>query len=71
MTDRYLSRAESAQYLTDRGLITAKTTLQKLVTTGGGPKYHRFGHRAVYLQADLDEWAERKLSAPRLSSSAS
>ncbi len=67
---KYLERPEAAQYLTDHlGLRVSKTTLQKWVTTGGGPAYRRFGKRAVYLIQDLNEWAERKLSAPRLSSS--
>ncbi len=38
MQNKFLSRAEAAQYLTEqRGLKTARTTLQKWVTTGGGP----------------------------------
>jgi hypothetical protein len=69
MNQRYLNRAEAAQYLTERGLTTAKTTLQKWVTTGGGPTYRRFGHRAVYLPTDLDQWAAEKITAPRKSSS--
>lgn len=69
MEKRFLSREEAAQYLTERGLKTAKGTLQKWVTTGGGPAYRRFGKRAVYLVEELNEWAERKLTAPRLSSS--
>lgn len=69
---RYINREQAAQYLTDNlGLQVSKNTLQKWVTTGGGPAYRRFGKRAVYLEQDLNEWAERKLSAPRLSSSAS
>lgn len=62
--DRFLDRAEAADYLTERGLKISKTTLQKLVTVGGGPVYRRFGHRAVYLTIDLDVWAEEKLSSP-------
>lgn len=69
-TTRFLERPEAAQYLTEqRGLKVSKNTLQKWATTGGGPAYRRFGKRAVYLIEDLNEWAERKLSAPRLSSS--
>ena len=69
MTDRYLSRAETADYLKSRGLPTAKTTLQKYATVGGGPRYRRFGNRAVYLQSDLDAWIDSKLSAPMESTS--
>ena len=66
---RYLNRAEAAQYVTALGLPVAKTTLQKMVTTGGGPAYRRFGHRAVYLPTDLDTWVFEKMSTPRCSSS--
>lgn len=72
MEHRYINRAEAAQYLTEQwGLRTSKNTLQKWVTTGGGPIYRRFGMRAVYRCQDLDAWAEAKLSAPRTSSSVS
>jgi hypothetical protein len=71
MEARYLSRAEAADYLTSHGLRTSKNTLQKWVTTGGGPAYRRFGKLAVYLPQDLDAWAHEKLSAPRHSSSCS
>lgn len=68
--NRFLTRAEAAQYLTEqRGLPTAKTTLQKWVTTGCGPVHRRFGKYAVYAVPDLDAWADKKLTAPRASSS--
>ncbi|KQZ29153.1 hypothetical protein ASD50_18350 [Mesorhizobium sp. Root552] len=70
MTDTYLDRRQAAEYLTrERGLRVSWTTLQKWATTGGGPRYRRFGLRAVYLTDDLDAWAEAKLSAPRHSTS--
>lgn len=69
MQDKYLDRAEAAEYLTSRGLRISKTTLQKFATIGGGPEYQRFGHRSVYTAAGLDAWAQRKLSAPRASTS--
>lgn len=68
MENRYLDRTEAAEYLTARGLRVSKNTLQKWGSVGGGPVYRRFGLRCVYLQADLDAWAEAKLSAPRCSS---
>lgn len=69
MSDRYLSRPEAADYVVARGLPCTKTTLQKFATVGGGPTYQKFGHRAVYLAADLDAWITSKLSAPRHSTS--
>ena len=70
-TKRFINRAEAADYLTGQGLPVAKTTLQKLVTVGGGPAFRRFGKYAVYSTDDLDAWAQEKLSAPRHSASAS
>ena len=66
-TETFLDRREAADYLTARGLRVSKNTLQKMVTTGGGPVYRRFGLRAVYTRADLDAWASDKLTAPRCS----
>jgi hypothetical protein len=65
----YKDRREAADYLTKRGFKTTWSTLQKYGTTGGGPQYQLFGNRAVYLEQDLDSWAESKLSAPRFSTS--
>lgn len=70
METQYLERTAAAEYLTARGLRVSKNTLQKWVTTGGGPAYRRFGLRAVYTHADLNAWAEAKLSAPRYSTAA-
>lgn len=69
MEERYYNRAEAAEYLSHQGLRVSKNTLQKWATTGGGPAYRRFGRMAVYLPADLDAWAEKKLSTPRHSTS--
>ena len=65
----YLTRPEAAAYLTARGLIVSKSTLQKWATIGGGPVYRRFGIRALYRPVDLEEWAEAKLGLPRRSTS--
>jgi hypothetical protein len=69
MLKRYLTRPEAACYLTERGLLVTKNTLQKFATTGGGPEYAIFGNRALYTPETLDSWAEARLSAPRRSTS--
>jgi len=69
MNERYLNRSEAADYLTQQGLTVARGTLQKLVSVGGGPTYHKFGRRAVYRQEDLIAWAQARMSAPRRSTS--
>ena len=65
----YLLRPEAAKFLTERGFPTAKNTLQKMATTGGGPVYRIWGNRALYTGGDLLNWAEAKLSPPRRSTS--
>jgi hypothetical protein len=61
MQEHYKSRAEAAAYLEDRGLPYSPNTLQKLATTGGGPRYALWGNKAVYLPSDLDAWITTKL----------
>jgi hypothetical protein len=69
MLKRYLTRQEAASYLSERGLLVTKNTLQKLATIGGGPAYSIFGNRALYTAEGLESWAEARLSAPRKSTS--
>lgn len=57
---KYLTRSEAAQYLTERGARTAKGTLQKLASVGGGPVYRVFGRNALYRPEDLDAWVDSK-----------
>jgi hypothetical protein len=65
----FLSRAEAAEYVRSHGLPLARGTLQKYATTGGGPRYHKFGQRCVYRREDLDAWMATKLGRPVTSSS--
>ncbi|TIR21787.1 MAG: DNA-binding protein [Mesorhizobium sp.] len=68
-TQTFRDRREAARLLTERGLKTSWKTLQKLATVGGGPEYRIFGNRAVYTDDALDAYVEKKLSAPRYSTS--
>ena len=70
LNKEFLNREEAAQYVRDHGLPLSRNTLQKYATVGGGPRYHRFGHRAVYRREYLDEWIEEKLGEPAASTSA-
>ena len=65
----FLSRAEAAEYVQSHGLPLARGTLQKYATTGGGPRYHKFGQRCVYRREDLDAWMATKFGRPVTSSS--
>ena len=67
MQKPYLTRQEAADYLSERGLLIAKNTLQRYATTGGGPEYCIFGNRALYTPEVLDRWvarAARKVKLP-------
>lgn len=69
MHKHYLTRQEAASYLSGRGLLVSKNTLQKFATVGGGPEYSIFGNRALYTPQNLDGWAELRLTASRKSTS--
>jgi hypothetical protein len=66
----YLRRRAAAEYLREqRGIPCSEKTLAKLACIGGGPIYRRFGRIPLYLIADLDAYAEAKLSKPIRSTS--
>ena len=63
METQFLSRKQAAAYLARKGLSRSEKTLAKYATTGGGPKFRKFGTRqVVYSIADLDYWIEEQLS---------
>jgi hypothetical protein len=66
----YLRRRAAAEYLREeRGIPCSEKTLAKFACIGGGPIYRRFGRIPLYLIADLDAYAEAKLSKPIRSTS--
>jgi hypothetical protein len=69
MFKQYMTRLEAASYLSERGLLVSKNTLQKFATIGGGPEYSIFGNRALYTPQSLDGWAEARLTTSRKSTS--
>ncbi len=64
-SERRLSRAEAAAFLTERGYQVAYATLNKYATVGGGPIFESFGRRPLYRPSDLLAWVASKTSAPR------
>jgi hypothetical protein len=50
---RFLDRREAAAFLTERGYPTARTTLAKLFSIGGGPPVQHFGRKPLYAPRDL------------------
>lgn len=65
----FLTRIQSAEYLTALGFPTTKKTLDKFASIGGGPQFHKFGARVLYRPVDLLNWANHRLSGPMASTS--
>jgi hypothetical protein len=65
--DALLTRRQTATALTEAGFPTSYATLNTMATRGTGPRYYRFGPRALHRWSDALAWAQAKLSAPRSS----
>ena len=62
---KFLNKKEASLYLSNElGLTISDKTLSKYITTGGGPKYFKFGCRVVYTIDSLNDWVNSKLSKP-------
>ena len=62
-TPRRMRRVNASEYLRQmHGLSFAPSTLAKMAVVGGGPAYRKAGNVPLYDPADLDAWAEAKLS---------
>jgi hypothetical protein len=67
---RNLRRVEASEYLRDTyGIPCAPATLAKMVSIGGGPRYHKVNRSPLYPVAELDAWAQHRLGLLRSSSS--
>lgn len=60
----YLRRAEAAKYLQERYGAYTVDTLAKLACVGGGPRFQKLGPYPLYTPADLEAWAQSRLSKP-------
>jgi hypothetical protein len=69
MTDNTpMRRAEAAAYIRETyRLPCADRYLAKLAVTGGGPAFRKASRWPIYDVADLDEWAQSRIS-PRVHS---
>ena len=68
MTTTFFNRCEASDYLLKRyGLRAKPATLAKYATIGGGPPFRLAGRFPVYDPADLDSWAQKRVS-PRVHS---
>ena len=68
--DALLTRDLAAAALTEVGYPVKSKTLATKATRGGGPPYRLFGTRPLYRWGDALNWAQGRLSAPRLNTSA-
>lgn len=67
--DTLLTRAATAEALTNEGYPTSPATLATKATRGGGPRYRLFGRRPIYRWGDALAWARCRLSEPVSSTS--
>lgn len=60
-----LRRKDVPAYLAEKhGIDIAYATLEKLAVNGGGPPMQYNGRIPLYAKADIDQWAEARLSKP-------
>lgn len=65
-----LRRDEASEYLRDTyNIRCAPATLAKMVSAGGGPRYHKVNRSPLYPVAELDIWARKQLGPLHSSSS--
>jgi hypothetical protein len=71
MTERLLTTAEAAAWLSDRGVSRTLKTLEALRVRGGkmAPPFRRVGRSVRYAEGDLTEWLQEVTSAPIRSTS--
>jgi hypothetical protein len=69
-TIRRFRRSAASEYLhTQFGVSLRPSTLAKLATIGGGPRFEHFGRWPLYRQDELDGWAQTRLSPLKSSTS--
>lgn len=57
-----LGRPAASEYLRHaHGVEIKPTTLAKLASTGGGPKFYKFGRSVLYDRDFLDDWVRSRL----------
>lgn len=67
---RHLRRAEASAYLKEKwGIDRKPSTLAKIASLGGGPKFLHAGRFPLYPEDELDSWAQSILSPLKASTS--
>lgn len=62
--DRLIRRRDAANYLQAKYGFGTEKTLAKYAVTGEGPIYRIAGRFPLYNPADLDSWAQARISKP-------
>jgi len=62
--NEFLSRKDTAIYLTNAGISISKTTLARMAMNGEGPKYIILRQKAYYKPEWLDEWLSKFQPSP-------
>jgi hypothetical protein len=66
----YMTRNDASRHLQQTyGLRCSPQTLAKYASIGGGPVFRKAAAQAIYTEADLNAWAEARISGPRASTS--
>ncbi|MBR5903965.1 MAG: helix-turn-helix domain-containing protein [Alphaproteobacteria bacterium] len=58
----YMDKQEASKYLQDRGLSVSVKSLDRYITNGKGPKFHKFGRFVRYTLPEIDVWINEKMS---------
>jgi hypothetical protein len=67
---RRFRRSAASEYICETwGLSYKPTTLAKLASIGGGPRFEHFGRWPIYRQDELDGWVRARLSRLKTSTS--
>jgi hypothetical protein len=64
-----LDTPAASAYLARHGVRRTPATLRKLRCVGGGPRYRTLNGKPFYIEPDLVDWIETRLSPPLGSSS--
>jgi hypothetical protein len=54
----YRNRKQASSYLKEKGIPIGPNRLAELASVGAGPPFRYWGRYALYIEKDLDEWAE-------------
>ena len=61
---RLMTRKQVPKYVEKVfGIRLSHLTLDTLASQGGGPRYLKFGRRAYYESADVDDWIRSRMTA--------